>query len=214
MLDTANVAAKVEKLLAELHAAAPVSADHTDSDKEHTRARLLERIAAEVRESPDTSTGGIRRQQRRRANRDTVSTALEQLNLRIGTQRAPTALTESSPRARPSSALAPQRSTTAAPHRPHPRARERTQVNRLKFYLAHGSELPLVQGMTPRIKASQALLAVALRECLARALTRDDSPVALRCLLAYAAMDDVAAAEAVVRDVAVAPAVQKVLAAA
>jgi hypothetical protein len=87
-------------------------------------------------------------------------------------------------------------------------------VNRLKFYLAHGSELPLVQGMTPRIKASQALLAVALRECLARALTRDDSPVALRCLLAYAAMDDVAAAEAVVRDVAVAPAVQKVLAAA
>jgi hypothetical protein len=38
-----------------------------------------------------------------------------------------------------------------------------TQVNRLKFYLAHGAALPLVSGMTPRIKASAAALATALQ---------------------------------------------------
>lgn len=75
-----------------------------------------------------------------------------------------------------------------------------SEVNRLKFYVQRGQGLPLLEGMLPRIRAAEQALAAALRRCLRAALRRADAAVATRCLLAYAAADDVAGAQTDVRE--------------
>merc|ERR1719409_2675900 len=65
--------------------------------------------------------------------------------------------------------------------------------------------------MMPRIKNAEGQLSNGLQECLSSALEHKNQLVTLHCLLAYAAMDNVAGAENAVRQVIVAPVVSKLL---
>eukprot|EP00240_Pyramimonas_obovata_P002752 CAMPEP_0118923858 /NCGR_PEP_ID=MMETSP1169-20130426/2236_1 /TAXON_ID=36882 /ORGANISM="Pyramimonas obovata, Strain CCMP722" /LENGTH=755 /DNA_ID=CAMNT_0006864913 /DNA_START=219 /DNA_END=2486 /DNA_ORIENTATION=- len=86
-----------------------------------------------------------------------------------------------------------------------------SEVNRLKFYVARGQDLSFVKSMMPRIKNAEGQLSDGLQECLSSALDNKNQLVTLHCLLAYAAMDNVAGAETAVRQVVVAPVVSKLL---
>eukprot|EP00899_Mesostigma_viride_P006947 jgi/Mesvir1/16253/Mv08501-RA.2 len=80
-----------------------------------------------------------------------------------------------------------------------------SEVNRLKFYVAHGQDLPFVMSMEPRITAIDDQLGKRLQAALRGGISRRDTKVIFHCLRAYATIDDTAGAEEVFRELVVAP---------
>ncbi|KAM7272348.1 hypothetical protein ACFE04_027011 [Oxalis oulophora] len=86
-----------------------------------------------------------------------------------------------------------------------------SEMNRLKFYMAHAENLPFVENMEKRIQSASLLLDKSLRHCFIDGLGHKDENAIYNCLRAYAAIDNTKNAEEIFRTTIVAPLIQKVL---
>ncbi|MQL79813.1 hypothetical protein Taro_012234 [Colocasia esculenta] len=86
-----------------------------------------------------------------------------------------------------------------------------SEMNRLKFYVAHAQNLPFIENMEKRIHGASLLLDDSLRHCFISGLERKDHEALLNCLRAYAATGNVSGAEEVFRATIVFPLIQKVI---
>ncbi|KAH8486739.1 hypothetical protein Peur_069848 [Populus x canadensis] len=86
-----------------------------------------------------------------------------------------------------------------------------SEMNRLKFYIAHAQNLPFIQNMEKRIQSASLLLDASLGHCFVDGLEHRDECVIYNCLRAYAAIDNTSSAEEIFRTTVVAPLVQKII---
>ncbi|GAB2269700.1 Conserved oligomeric Golgi complex subunit 2 [Dionaea muscipula] len=86
-----------------------------------------------------------------------------------------------------------------------------SEMNRLKFYMAHAKDLPFVDNMEKRIHSASLLLDSSLGHCFVNGLEHRDENVIYNCLRAYAAMDNTRNAEEIFRTTIVAPLIGKVI---
>ncbi|GAB2240908.1 hypothetical protein Droror1_Dr00021426 [Drosera rotundifolia] len=86
-----------------------------------------------------------------------------------------------------------------------------SEMNRLKFYMAHAKDLPFVQNMEKRIHSASLMLDSSLGHCFVDGLQHRDETVIYNCLRAYAALDNTSSAEEIFRTTIVAPLVGKVV---
>ncbi|GAB4860459.1 Conserved oligomeric Golgi complex subunit 2 [Ancistrocladus abbreviatus] len=87
-----------------------------------------------------------------------------------------------------------------------------SEMNRLKFYMAHAKDLPFVENMEKRIQSASLLLDSSLGHCFVDGLEHQDANVIYNCLRAYAAIDNTKSAEEIFRTKIVAPLIDKVIA--
>ncbi|WZZ76053.1 hypothetical protein YC2023_087423 [Brassica napus] len=96
-----------------------------------------------------------------------------------------------------------------------------SEMNRLKFYMAHAQEyfdtidvqnLPFVENMEKRIQSASVLLDASLGHCFIDGLNNTDTSVLYNCLRAYAAIDNTTNAEEIFRTTIVAPFIHKTIA--
>ncbi|XP_043703780.1 conserved oligomeric Golgi complex subunit 2 [Telopea speciosissima] len=86
-----------------------------------------------------------------------------------------------------------------------------SEMNRLKFYMAHAQNLPFIENMEKRIQSASSLLDASLGRCFVDALENQDSNSIYNCLRAYAAIDNTNGAEEIFRTTIVSPLIQKVI---
>ncbi|XP_042495891.1 conserved oligomeric Golgi complex subunit 2 [Macadamia integrifolia] len=86
-----------------------------------------------------------------------------------------------------------------------------SEMNRLKFYMAHAQNLPFIENMEKRIKSASSLLDASLGRCFVDALENRDSNAIYNCLRAYAAIDNTNGAEEIFGTTIVSPLIQKVI---
>ncbi|CAF2027898.1 unnamed protein product [Brassica napus] len=87
-----------------------------------------------------------------------------------------------------------------------------SEMNRLKFYMAHAQNLPFVENMEKRIQSASVLLDASLGHCFIDGLNNTDTSVLYNCLRAYAAIDNTTNAEEIFRTTIVAPFIHKTIA--
>ncbi|ESQ54830.1 hypothetical protein EUTSA_v10024490mg [Eutrema salsugineum] len=87
-----------------------------------------------------------------------------------------------------------------------------SEMNRLKFYMAHAQNLPFIENMEKRIQSASVLLDASLGHCFIDGLNNSDTSVLYNCLRAYAAIDNTKNAEENFRTTIVAPFVHKIIA--
>ncbi|XP_015866985.2 conserved oligomeric Golgi complex subunit 2 isoform X1 [Ziziphus jujuba] len=86
-----------------------------------------------------------------------------------------------------------------------------TEMNRLKFYIAHAQNLPFIENMEKRIQSASLLLDASLGHCFVDGLEHRDANAIYNCLRAYAAIDNTRNAEELFRTTVVAPLIQKII---
>lgn len=86
-----------------------------------------------------------------------------------------------------------------------------SEMNRLKFYIAHAQDLPFVENMEKRIQNASRLLDASLAHCFVDGLEHQDANAIYNCLRAYAAIDNTTSAEEIFRTTVVAPVIQKII---
>ncbi|KAI6682729.1 hypothetical protein NL676_028642 [Syzygium grande] len=86
-----------------------------------------------------------------------------------------------------------------------------SEMNRLKFYIAHAQDLPFVGNMEKRIQNASRLLDASLAHCFVDGLEHQDANAIYNCLRAYAAIDNTTSAEEIFRTTVVAPMIQKII---
>ncbi|KAL0556983.1 hypothetical protein IC582_005501 [Cucumis melo] len=86
-----------------------------------------------------------------------------------------------------------------------------SEMNRLKFYIAHAQNLPFIQNMDKRIQSASLLLDTSLGHCFVDGLAHHDENAIYNCLRAYAAIDNTTSAEEIFRSTVVSPAIHKVI---
>ncbi|XP_078437582.1 oligomeric golgi complex subunit-like protein [Wolffia australiana] len=86
-----------------------------------------------------------------------------------------------------------------------------SEMNRLKFYVAHAKNLPFIENMEKRIHNASLSLDDSLRHCLVSGLERKDHEALLNCLRAYAATGNISGAEEVFRTTIVSPLIRAVI---
>ncbi|KAG6754184.1 hypothetical protein POTOM_042195 [Populus tomentosa] len=86
-----------------------------------------------------------------------------------------------------------------------------SEMNRLKFYIAHAQNLPFIQNMEKRIQGASLLLDASLGHCFVDGLEHRDENAIYNCLRAYAAIDNTSSAEEIFRTTIVAPLIQKII---
>ncbi|KAF2541435.1 hypothetical protein F2Q68_00030109 [Brassica cretica] len=87
-----------------------------------------------------------------------------------------------------------------------------SEMNRLKFYMAHAQNLPFVENMEKRIQSANVLLDASLGHSFVDGLNNSDTSVLYNCLRAYAAIDNTKSAEEIFRSTIVAPFIHKIVA--
>uniref|UniRef100_A0A1J3DP33 Conserved oligomeric Golgi complex subunit 2 n=1 Tax=Noccaea caerulescens TaxID=107243 RepID=A0A1J3DP33_NOCCA len=87
-----------------------------------------------------------------------------------------------------------------------------SEMNRLKFYMAHAQNLPFIDNMEKRIQSASVLLDASLGHCFIDGLNNSDTSVLYNCLRAYAAIDNTKNAEEIFRTTIVAPFIHKIIA--
>ncbi|KAL3528104.1 hypothetical protein ACH5RR_012760, partial [Cinchona calisaya] len=85
-----------------------------------------------------------------------------------------------------------------------------SEMNRLKFYMAHGQNMPFIENMEKRIQSASLLVDTSLGHCFVDALEHRDANAIYNCLRAYAAIDGTRNAEEIFRSTVVAPFVEKI----
>ncbi|KAK4843251.1 hypothetical protein QYF36_005858 [Acer negundo] len=86
-----------------------------------------------------------------------------------------------------------------------------SEMNRLKFYIAHAQNLPFIENMEKRFQSASLLLDASLGHCFVDGLEHQDANVIYNCLRAYAAIDNTKNAEEIFRTTIVAPLIQKII---
>lgn len=86
-----------------------------------------------------------------------------------------------------------------------------SEMNRLKFYIAHAQNLPFIENMEKRIQSASLLLDASLGHCFTDGLEHGDANAIYNCLRAYAAIDNTRSAEEIFRTTIVAPLIQKII---
>lgn len=86
-----------------------------------------------------------------------------------------------------------------------------SEMNRLKFYIAHAQNLPFIENMEKRIQSASLLLDASLGHCFTDGLEHRDANAIYNCLRAYAAIDNTTSAEEIFRTTIVAPLIQKII---
>ncbi|XP_065873329.1 conserved oligomeric Golgi complex subunit 2 [Euphorbia lathyris] len=86
-----------------------------------------------------------------------------------------------------------------------------SEMNRLKFYIAHTQNLPFIENMEKRIQSASLLLDASLGHCFVDGLEHRDENAIYNCLRAYAAIDNTKSAEEIFRTTIVAPLIQKII---
>ncbi|KAK4568991.1 hypothetical protein RGQ29_004410 [Quercus rubra] len=86
-----------------------------------------------------------------------------------------------------------------------------SEMNRLKFYIAHAQNLPFIENMEKRIQSASLLLDASLGHCFTDGLEHRDANAIYNCLRAYAAIDNTMSAEEIFRTTIVAPLIQKII---
>ncbi|KAF5476569.1 hypothetical protein F2P56_003310 [Juglans regia] len=86
-----------------------------------------------------------------------------------------------------------------------------SEMNRLKFYMAHAQNLPFIENMEKRIQSASLILDAILGHCFTDGLEHQDANAIYNCLRAYAAIDNTRSAEEIFRTTIVAPLIQKII---
>ncbi|KAK6123717.1 hypothetical protein DH2020_042531 [Rehmannia glutinosa] len=86
-----------------------------------------------------------------------------------------------------------------------------SEMNRLKFYIAHAQNMPFIENMVKRIQNASLLLDTSLGHCFVDGLEHRDENAIYNCLRAYAAIDNTSSAEEIFRSTVVAPFIQKII---
>lgn len=86
-----------------------------------------------------------------------------------------------------------------------------SEMNRLKFYIAHAQNLPFIENMEKRIQSASLLLDASLGHCFVDGLENRDANAIYNCLRAYAAIDNTRNAEEIFRTTVVAPLIEKII---
>lgn len=86
-----------------------------------------------------------------------------------------------------------------------------SEMNRLKFYVAHAQNLPFIENMETRIQNASLLLDGSLGRCFVDGLEHRDKIAIYNCLRAYAAIDNTAGAEEIFRTTVVSLMIQKII---
>ncbi|KAK1318996.1 hypothetical protein QJS10_CPB04g00286 [Acorus calamus] len=86
-----------------------------------------------------------------------------------------------------------------------------SEMNRLKFYIAHAQDLPFIKNVERRIQSASLLLDGSLGHCFEAGLENRDANAIYNCLRAYAAIDNTSGAEEIFRSTIVSPFVQKII---
>ncbi|DBA94077.1 TPA: hypothetical protein ACH3X1_001724 [Trebouxia sp. C0004] len=87
-----------------------------------------------------------------------------------------------------------------------------SEVSRLKYFLAKGDQLPILQQLQPRADSAVERLSSLLSQALDAALREGHQSAVLHCLQAYTAVGDTHSAEQVVQQALVVPLVESVIA--
>ncbi|KAF2311467.1 hypothetical protein GH714_024072 [Hevea brasiliensis] len=85
-----------------------------------------------------------------------------------------------------------------------------SEMNRLKFYMAHTQNLSFIENMEKRIQSASLLLDASLGHCFVDGLEHRDENAIYDCLRAYAAIDNTKSAEEIFRTTIVAPLICKI----
>ncbi|KAH6797145.1 oligomeric golgi complex subunit-like protein [Perilla frutescens var. hirtella] len=86
-----------------------------------------------------------------------------------------------------------------------------SEMNRLKFYIAHAQNMPFIENMVKRIQNASSLLDTSLGHCFIDGLEHRDASAIYNCLRAYAAIDNTSSAEEIFRSTIVAPFIKKII---
>ncbi|GAV56540.1 COG2 domain-containing protein/DUF3510 domain-containing protein [Cephalotus follicularis] len=86
-----------------------------------------------------------------------------------------------------------------------------SEMNRLKFYVAHAQNLPFIENMEKRIQSASLLLDASLGHCFVDGLEHRDANAIYNCLRAYAAIDNTKNAEEIFRTTIVTPLIQNII---
>ncbi|KAI3978027.1 hypothetical protein MKX01_032404 [Papaver californicum] len=86
-----------------------------------------------------------------------------------------------------------------------------SEMNRLKFYIAHAQNFPFIENMEKRIQSASLLLDASLGHCFVNGLEHRDANVIYNCLRAYAAIDNTTGAEEIFRTTILSPLVQQII---
>ncbi|KAL3652642.1 Conserved oligomeric Golgi complex subunit 2 [Castilleja foliolosa] len=86
-----------------------------------------------------------------------------------------------------------------------------SEMNRLKFYIAHAQNMPFIENMVKRTQNASLLLDTSLGHCFENGLEHRDENAIYNCLRAYAAIDNSSSAEEIFRSTVVAPFIQKII---
>ncbi|CAN1802306.1 Conserved oligomeric Golgi complex subunit 2 [Linum perenne] len=86
-----------------------------------------------------------------------------------------------------------------------------SEMNRLKFYIAHAQNLPFIDNMEKRIQGASQLLDASLGHCFVNGLENHDDNAIYNCLRAYAAIDNTTSAEEIFRTTIVAPLIHRII---
>ncbi|KAL2934538.1 Conserved oligomeric Golgi complex subunit 2 [Bienertia sinuspersici] len=86
-----------------------------------------------------------------------------------------------------------------------------SEMNRLKFYMAHAKDLPFIQNIEKRFQSASNLLDERLGNCFKDGLKHRDENAIYNCLRAYAAIDNTRNAEEIFRKTIVAPLIEKII---
>ncbi|KNA08973.1 hypothetical protein SOVF_157850 [Spinacia oleracea] len=86
-----------------------------------------------------------------------------------------------------------------------------SEMNRLKFYMAHAKDLPFIQNIEKRFQSATLLLDASLGHCFSDGLEHRDENAIYNCLRAYAAIDNTRNAEEIFRTTIVAPLIEKII---
>ncbi|CAH9106187.1 unnamed protein product [Cuscuta epithymum] len=86
-----------------------------------------------------------------------------------------------------------------------------SEMNRLKFYIAHSQNMPFIENMEKRMQNASSLLDTSLGRTLVDGLEHRDANAVYNCLRAYAATDNTRNAEDIFRSTVVAPLIHKVI---
>ncbi|KAL5702562.1 Conserved oligomeric Golgi complex subunit 2 [Ranunculus cassubicifolius] len=86
-----------------------------------------------------------------------------------------------------------------------------SEMNRLKFYIAHAQNLPFIENMEKRIQSASSLLDASLGHCFVDGLGHRDENAIYNCLRAYAAIDNTTGAEEIFRKTVVSPLIENII---
>lgn len=86
-----------------------------------------------------------------------------------------------------------------------------SEMNRLKFYMAHAQNLPFIENMVKRIQSASLLLDASLGHCFVDGLDHRDENAIYNCLRAYAAIDNTSGAEEIFRTTVVSPLIESII---